>query len=430
MTHPPPVARFFIASINYAPEPTGFAPHAASLAGYLARQGHQVSVFTGFPFAPYWRRREEDRGRLFSRDTAGGLTVYRVTHYIPRRPSSVVQRAAMEASFSAAVFAAMAAAMLGPAGRPDAVLYIGAQPAVAMMTRIVAALARCPYFVNVNDLAAHAALDVGIVGTRLYKALDAFEFAAYRKAAGATVLCHSFEEALVTHGYPRDRIRMIRSPIDIDTIRPVPRDGRFRARYGIPERAFVVMHAGSMGRKQGLMNVVKAATLARTAGVCWVFVGDGEARHELEEATQAANLGDVVRYVPFQPDDMLSEMFAAADVLLVNQLSSVKDTVIPSKLLTYMAAGRPVLAAVNPGSQAAEILREADGGALVAPEDPEALSAAALWFMAQSRESQTAFAERNRAYAEQHFDERKIVAAHEEFMLKMMGARPASAPAV
>ena len=65
---------------------------------------------------------------------------------------------------------------------------------------------------------------------------------------------------------------------------------------------------------------------------------------------------------------------------------SVKDTVIPSKLLTYMAAGRPVLAAVNPGSQAAEILREADGGALVAPEDPEALSAAARWFMTQSRE--------------------------------------------
>jgi len=423
------VARFFIASINYAPEPTGFAPHAASLAGYLARQGHEVSVFTGFPFAPYWRRRDEDRGRLFSRHTAGGLTVYRVTHYIPRRPSSVVQRAAMEASFSAAVLAAMTAVMLGPAGRPDAVLYIGAQPAVAMMVRIAAALARCPYFVNVNDLAAHAALDVGIVGTRLYKALDAFEFAAYRKAAGATVLCRSFEEALVTHGYPRDRIRMIRSPIDIHTIRPVPRDDRFRARFGIPDGAFVVMHAGSMGRKQGLMNVVSAAKLARTT-VCWVFVGDGEARHELEAETQAADLDDVVRYVPFQPDDMLSEMFAAADVLLVNQLSSVKDTVIPSKLLTYMAAGRPVLAAVNPGSQAAEILREADGGALVAPEDPAALSASAQWFMAQSREALTAFGERNRSYAEVHFDERKIVAAHEDFMLRMMGARPASAPAV
>jgi len=336
----------------------------------------------------------------------------------------------MEASFGAAAFAAMVAAMLGPAGRPDAVLYIGAQPAVAMMARVVAALARCAYFVNINDLAAHAALDVGIVGTRMYKALDAFEFAAYRKAAGATVLCRSFEEALVTHGYPRDRIRMIRSPIDVDTIRPVPCDGRFRARYRIPDRAFVVLHAGSMGRKQGLMNVVSAARLARSADIFWVLVGDGEARYELEAATRAADVGDVVRYVPFQPDELLSEMFAAADVLLVNQLGSVKDTVIPSKLLTYMAAGRPVLAAVNPGSQAAEILREADGGALVAPEDPEALSAAAQWFMTQSREALTAFGERNRSYAEVHFDERKIVAAHEDFMLRMMGARPASAAGV
>jgi glycosyltransferase involved in cell wall biosynthesis len=123
-------------------------------------------------------------------------------------------------------------------------------------------------------------------------------------------------------------------------------------------------------------------------------------------------------------------MFAAADVLLLNQLSTVTNTVIPSKLLTYMAAGRPVLAAVNANSQGAEILREADGGILVAPEDPEALSAAARWFMTQSGETLAAFAARNRAYAEKHFDQRKIVAAHEEFMLKMMGTRAASTAAV
>ena len=54
------MARLFIISINYAPEPTGFAPHAAALAAHLAGRGHDVSVFTGFPFAPDWRRR---RGR-------------------------------------------------------------------------------------------------------------------------------------------------------------------------------------------------------------------------------------------------------------------------------------------------------------------------------------------------------------------------------
>ena len=424
------MARFFIVTINYAPEPSGFAPHATQIAEYLACRGHDVSVFTGFPFAPQWRRREEDRGRLFSKERDGNLTVHRVTHYIPRRPSSVVQRMAMEGSFGLTGLVAMVATMLSAAGRPDAVLYIGAQPAVAMLARLVASLARCPYFVRITDLAAHAALDVGMVGGRLSRVLETFEFAAYRKAAGASVLCRSFEHALVGHGYPPDRIRVMHNPINLEQIRPIPRDRAFRARYAVPQDAFLVMHAGSMGLKQNLVNVVSAAGLTRGTTIHWVFVGDGEARSELVEAVRSRGLENAVRFVPFQRDEELSEMFAAADLLLVNQLGAVKDTLIPGKLLTYMAAGQPVLAAANPASQAAQLLREADGGVLVPPENPEALAAAARWFAAADPAGLAAFGARSRAYAEAHFDQRRILDAHEQFMLEMMGARLASARAV
>jgi len=415
------VARLFIISINYAPEPTGFAPHAAALAAFLAARGHDVSVFTGFPFAPVWKRRAEDRGQFARTEHTDGATVHRLTHFIPRRPSSALQRILMEGTFSLlALPAAIAAAIRG--GRPDALLYIGAQPALAMLTRMIAGLFRRPYFVNVNDLAARAALDVRIVAGPLYRLLDAFEFAAYRGAAGASVLCRAFEDALVEHGYPANRIRLIRSPIDIDQIRPVADDGSFRRRYGIPPDACVILHAGSMGKKQGLMNVVDAAAAGAENRVLWVFVGDGEDKSSLVDAVQRRGLEGRVRFVPFQRDDELAAMFAAADVLLLNQLRTVKDTVIPSKLLTYMSAGRPVIAAVNAGSQGAEILRDADGGRLVAPEDPQALATAAAWFMALPAEELKGYGARNRAYAAAHFDQRKILAAHEEFMFGCGGA--------
>jgi glycosyltransferase involved in cell wall biosynthesis len=321
----------------------------------------------------------------------------------------------MEGSFSvSALPAVLAAAMRG--GRPDALLYIGAQPALAMFTRLVSALLGRPYFVNVNDLAARAALDVGIVAGPLYRLLDTFEFTAYRGAAGASVLCRAFEDALVEHGYPGDRIRLIRSPIDIEQIRPVAGNGLFRRQYDLPADACVMLHAGSMGKKQGLINVVDAAARQRGGRLRWVFVGDGEDKAALVEAVRQRGLQEQVRFVPFQPEEQLAAMFAAADVLLLNQLRTVKDTVIPSKLLTYMSAGRPVLAAVNASSQGAEILLEADGGRLVAPEDPEALAAAAEWFMGLSPEQLRGYGTRNRAYAETHFDQRKILAAHEEFM--------------
>lgn len=120
----------------------------------------------------------------------------------------------------------------------------------------------------------------------------------------------------------------------------------------------------------------------------------------------------------FQPAESMSQMFAAgADVLLLNQLASVKDTVIPSKLLTYMAAGRPVLAAVNSSSQGAEILREANGGMLVAPEDPLALVRGVEALMSAGPGPLAAMGARNRAYAEQQFDQRKILAEHEKLIL-------------
>lgn len=418
------MARLFILTINYAPEPSGFAPHAALTAEHCARQGHKVSVFTGFPFAPSWHRRPEDRGRLFSRERDGNLTIRRVTHYIPRRPSSVFQRMTMEGSFGLAALVAIVAAMLGTAGRPDAVLYIGAQPAVAMLARIVAGLARCPYVVLITDLAARAALDVGMVGGRLSRLLERLEFTAYRAAAGAIVLCKPFGQALVQHRYPADQIRVIPSPIDIELVRPVPRTGTFRTQHGISEDALLVMHAGSMGLKQGLTNVVAAARHSRDANICWVLVGEGEARADLIEATRRDDMRHRVLFVPFQPNEALAEMFADADVLLLNQLSAVKDTVIPSKLLTYMAAGQPVLAAVNPASQAARLLSEADGGILVTPEDPHALAEAARWFATSDRAAIAAFGTRNRAYAEQHFDQRQIVAAHEQVILGTLGEPP------
>lgn len=180
-----------------------------------------------------------------------------------------------------------------------------------------------------------------------------------------------------------------------------------------------------MGRKQGLMNVVSAAALTHDTAVFWMFVGDGEARLELVDAVRSRNLEHTVRFVPFQREEELSPMFAEADVLLLNQISAVKDTVIPSKLLTYMAAGRPVLAAVNPASEAARLLRDADGGVLVTPDDPEALAAAARWFTTADPDVLAAFSARSRAYAEQHFDQRKILMEHEEFILNTMRTAPA-----
>lgn len=418
--------RLLVLSINYWPEPTGFAPHTTAIAEHMVHAGHVVTVLTGFPFAPRWRRWPEYRGELVRREVVNGVHLVRITHFIPRKPGSVWQRLAMEGSFAASGAAALLRTLFDRQFKPDAVLYVGAQPAIAMLARAIAAAAGVPYFVNVNDLAAQAASDVGIIGAGWkQRLLERFEFAAYRAAAGASVLCGSFSTALVEHGYPADRIRLIRSPIDLDLVRPLPRDPEHREALGLPADAFIVLFAGSMGLKQGLTNVVEAARQLRRRSsakrrIVWVLVGDGETRADIERQVLEHDLRDSIRILPFQPEHRLAAMFAAADVLLLNQLASVKDTVIPSKLLTYMAAGRAVLAAMSSSSQGAEVLEDARGGLLVSPDDPRALADGVEALADAGQEALTAIGLRNRQYAEQHFDQRVILAEHEAFMRERM----------
>lgn len=402
-----------VISINYAPEPSGFAPHAAAYCEYLVSQGYNVTVLTGFPFAPYWKRSPEYRGQFLTVEMRAGVRVIRHTHYIPRSPRRFVERLLMEATFC--LHAMLSAFRVRR--RCDLVIYVGAQPCLAMLARGTAWLARVPYGVNINDIASEAARDVGIVKRgAIHRLMRWFEFTAYRGAAGGVVLCRAFMDLLVREKCCHGNIRIVRSPVDIESVRPQSVPVKLRKQLGTEEGDFVIMFSGSMGLKQGMENVVQAARIAADRGskAKWLLIGDGEVRQQVESMIADLGLLGTMFRLPFQPVELVGPTLNVAHVLLLNQLGTVKDTVIPSKLLTYMAAGKAVLAAVNPNSQGAEILLESGGGVLVRPGDPVAL-AEGLLRMEGGLEMLQAMGDANRAYAVEHFDQRKILSELESF---------------
>lgn len=414
--------KLLVLTINYAPEPTGFAPHVTALCEYLAAQEHAVTVITAFPFTPFWERWPGYRGRPFGKESLNGVRVFRVAQHVPRRPGTLVQRLLLEGSFC---FLAALVALTRFRSRWDGVLYVGAQPSIAMLARLVAWVGRVPYVVKITDLAAEAARDVGILRHgRLERVLSRFEYSAYTHARGAIVIADYFKDALVARGFPPARVRVIQNSEDLDSVRPCSDGNAFRAEHGLSPDDFVVLYSGSMGIKQGLTNVVKAARLLRRERpmVRWVLAGDGELKPSVEELIAEHNLAETVLLLPLEPKEAMARMFSAANLLLLNQLSSMKDTVIPGKLQTYMAAGKPILAAVNPSSLAAMLLRRSQGGVMVVPEDPEAL-AVAVTQVAETPEILEEMGRRNREYAEKHFDERVCLRAQEAFLLQMVGPR-------
>jgi glycosyltransferase involved in cell wall biosynthesis len=409
--------RVLLVSINYAPEQTGFAQHVTALAESLVRCGHVVTVLTGFPFSPQWQRWPDYRGRLIAREEVKGVEIVRLSHFIPGRPGRLLQRVWMEMSFSLMAWPSLAWSHQAPW---NVIVYYGAQPSLAMFSRALAWWKRVPYVVSIQDLAAQAASDVGIVRHPLVsRMMERFEYATYRDASGAVVLCDAFRDALVSHGYDGRRIHVIPSPIDIDHIRPVAPSGGFRQRHGVAAGDFVVLYAGSMGLKQGLVNVIEAAreTAASASAIKWILVGDGDGKSALGQLIHQYGLDDSVKLLPLQPEEDMPDMFASADLLLLNQVSAVKTTVVPSKLLMYMAAGKPVLAAINPQSQGAALLRRATGGMLVEADNPQALAAGVLRLRDRDRPELLDMGRRNRAYAEQHFDHKRIVRMQEALLM-------------
>ncbi len=166
---------------------------------------------------------------------------------------------------------------------------------------------------------------------------------------------------------------------------------KVRASHGWSPQDYIVLHAGNMGSKQGLSNVVDAALVAQERGsnVKFVLLGDGADRSRLEAL--AGNCTHVAFIDPL-PGDGFTAALQAADALLVNELPRVKEMAVPSKLTSYFAAHRPVIAATEPTGIVASIMQSSGAGPVVQGGEPEQLLAAAEQLSSKSSASNQAAA--------------------------------------
>lgn len=413
--------RILIFGINYFPERTSVSPFTTGLSEHLAAEGHAVRVVTAFPYYPEWHTWEEYRGRITQLEVRNGVEIRRVRHFIPWRASSLAQRLLHDFSFT------IAALIAGLAAGPCDVIYCSCPPpALALAAYVVSRIRHVPYTIKLTDLASDAALATGILREGfLIRCARAIERCAYRHAQMVVCLCDGFRARLAQDGLPADRLCRIPDWGDTESIRPVPGDGSFRAVHEIATDQFVVLHTGNMGKKQDLLNVVRAAELTKDdPNLVWVIVGEGEERALIENATRAANLPNLL-VLPLQPAAGLCQVYADADVLLLNQKAAVKDAVSPSKLLTYMASGKAVLCAAHSESEASRLIHKAQCGEVVQPEDPRALAEGALALRASRLRCQTMGAN-GRACAENNYSKAQVLRLYDHFFASLSKPQPAS----
>ena len=237
----------------------------------------------------------------------------------------------------------------------------------------IARVNRVPFVLDVRDLWPAAAVSLGQLSnpTALRASLKLERFL-YQQAAAVVAVTKSFcryidnvrEAAPATALIPNGTLEGFFAEHDRSA----------RAVLGVEDGRFLITFAGTLGIAQALPSVLDAAAAAGNAFE-FAFVGDGPARSMLEGDLARRGLRNV-SFHPQRPLDEIAPILAASDALLVTlSADPTFADFVPSKLIDFMAAGRPVLLAA--AGEPARILELAGGGIAVPPEDPAALAAAA-----------------------------------------------------
>ncbi|MEP7111874.1 MAG: glycosyltransferase family 4 protein [Ilumatobacteraceae bacterium] len=356
--------RIVVLCPHFAPDTAPTGEVMTRIVAELAALGHELHVVTALP---WYRGHAVEPGwetRLSRRQTTGWGSITRVNPFPGSDKRNLVRRAAGFVGFSALVGLS---SLRG--GRVDAVIAMSPPLTLGLTGWGTHVIRRGPLIFNIQDVFPDAAVETGAITNRaIIAAAKWLERVSYHRAAAVTVLSNDLRDNVAAKVRPsmRSRVRVIPNFVDTDAIRPHDRMTGLRSELGIGSET-VVLYAGNVGFSQSLEMVVEAAKAM--PWLTFVINGDGAARASLEQ--QAKDVSNV-RFSGYQPIDRLPEVLATGDIHLVPLRAGLGRVSVPSKTYSILAAGRPVLAAIDPGTEVPRILAASGGGVSVPPDDPAA----------------------------------------------------------
>lgn len=349
----------------YPPDASATAKLAAQVAESLA-QRHKVTVVAGRPsynpdeFYPF---------AFLRRDTRNGVTVECVgstaypRHQMRRRVSNYLTYLALAVPRAIAL-------------RPDLVLAMTDPPVAGIAAAFVARWLGVPFVYNIQDMYPDMALGGDIVRPAAWvRWWERMHRRALKQAARVVVIGDDMRDRIISKGIAPERIAVVRNGTTLSTSSPDPSDPAVQRiiqeiRCGF---SFVVLHAGNLGFYGDWTTLLKAAEILGNENTGLVFIGEGANLSAVQAA--ASNLSNV-RFLPFRPADKMPPVLMAGDVHVVSVRRGLEGVVVPSKLYSILAAGRPVLAVTTANSDTARIVVESGCGLAADPDDPVAVAAA------------------------------------------------------
>jgi len=244
------------------------------------------------------------------------------------------------------------------------------------MSRVSSLVRVASYVVLLHDLYPAILVAVGKTktGSLLFNTIERANRWLYKHASKLVVVGRDMAERVRKKSAGLDvPIVTIPNWSDLDAIEPTRKDtNELLIRLGIQDK-FVLMYAGNIGHPTDIKTIVEAAdTLREDHGIHFVFVGSGAKRQWLEREVAERKLHNV-SVLGQRPREEQNIFVNACDVGLVSLIPGMLGTAMPSRTYNILAAGKPIIALTDEGSELARLIDEREVGWHIVPEEPEAL---------------------------------------------------------
>jgi len=399
---------------NYYPPEIGSASHLVyELSESLSKRGHEVVVLTSFPhynINPSSLPRKY-RKKFFLVEEMKGSRVIRARCF--RFPRKILFLRALNEIIKAFTLFFVALSI-----RKREIVFTYSPPLIFGVVAIfVSKLKKSKAVVNIQDLFPQAAVDLGVLANpTLIKVFEAMERYVYKNAQLITVHSDGNKKFILEKVKRKAHLEVIPNWIDTDFIKPGERNNSFRKENDIGDK-FVVSFAGVMGLSQDLDTVIEVAKeLEEYKDMTFLLVGEGIEKERLIKKCKELDTRNV-KFLPMQPREKYPSLLQASDVCLVTLKKQVKTPVVPSKIVSIMAAGRPIAASLNLRGDAAQLIKEAGCGLCVEAEDKEALKEAIIKLY-REKELREKMGENGRNYAVRYFSRGVCVEKYESIFLR------------
>lgn len=357
---------------HFYPEMLSTGLYMTELSAALTQHGYNLRVYCTRP--TYLPEDEDDSSaeELHHRDTYRGVQIIRL-------PTLGNPRGAMPSRglFALSFLLTTIIFLFHHRRQIHGIITTTNPPFIGLAAVIGRRLLRLPFVTIVHDVYPDIAIYLGAVSANgiMARLWRRFTQSIFYHSEKLVVIGRDMAEIVSSKLPPaqHDKIALIPNWSNEQHVYPVPAHENTFAQEHNPQDTFIIQYAGRMGRTHNLEPLLEAAELLCDEPVLFQFVGDGAKRQSLQAQVRTKKLTNV-QFLPYQPFERLHEMLSAPHIAVVCLDERFTGLSVPSKTYGVMAAGRPLLAFLDPNSEIGRVIQENECGIVLPSADGAAIA--------------------------------------------------------